>query len=197
VPVDYRVIPATGIKDPLGVWESELNKVGFAITHSKYIVIDPFSDGCVVITGSHNLGFQASYNNDENMAIIKGHRALAEAYAANALDIYDHYAWRWWLSQNPKTAWTSLKPDDTWQNTYFDADSRPTSPELAFWLSASPSGDSLPTPSNLSGNRPQPALDEIATGSNIQARRRMASAKPTRPARKHTISYATGKAHTR
>jgi phosphatidylserine/phosphatidylglycerophosphate/cardiolipin synthase-like enzyme len=35
------------------------------------VVVDPFSDNCVVVTGSHNLGFTASYNNDENMAIIR------------------------------------------------------------------------------------------------------------------------------
>jgi phosphatidylserine/phosphatidylglycerophosphate/cardiolipin synthase-like enzyme len=99
VQADYRVAPATDVKDPIGVWEKELNKAGFAVTHSKFVVINPFSDGCAVVTGSHNLGFQASYNNDENMAIIKGHRPLAEAYAANALDIYDHHGWRWWLAQ--------------------------------------------------------------------------------------------------
>jgi phosphatidylserine/phosphatidylglycerophosphate/cardiolipin synthase-like enzyme len=142
--VDYRVIPAEGIKDPVGVWEKELNSAGFAITHSKFVVIDPFSDGCVVVTGSHNLGYQASYNNDENMAIIKGNRGLAEAYAANAVDIYDHYAWRWWLSKNPATAWTSLQTSDASQNSYFDEQSRPISPELGFGLAASPAADSCP-----------------------------------------------------
>jgi phosphatidylserine/phosphatidylglycerophosphate/cardiolipin synthase-like enzyme len=82
------------------------------------------------VAGSHNLGFQASYNNDENMAIIKGHRPLADAFAANALDIYDHYVWRWWLAQDPTKAWTSLATDDKWPGSYFDADSRPVSPEL-------------------------------------------------------------------
>jgi phosphatidylserine/phosphatidylglycerophosphate/cardiolipin synthase-like enzyme len=163
VPADYRVIPATGITDPVSVWERELNNAGFAVTHSKYVVIDPFSDGCVVITGSHNLGFRASSNNDENLAIVKGHRPLAEAYAANALDIYDHYAWRWWLSTSPKTAWTSLHTDDTWQNSYFDADSRPISPELTFWLAATPSSDALPAPSNVPSDRPMPQVREITS----------------------------------
>ena len=172
VPIDYRVIPALGVSDAVGVWEKELNKVGFAVTHSKYVVIDPFSDGCVVVTGSHNLGYQASYNNDENMAIIKGHRPIAEAYAANALDIYDHYAWRWWLAQDPEKAWTSLKKDDTWQDNYFDADSRAVSPELNFWLSASTAADSLPTPSNAAGNRRQPAIDAILRRGHTNHRRK-------------------------
>jgi phosphatidylserine/phosphatidylglycerophosphate/cardiolipin synthase-like enzyme len=180
VPEDYRVISATGVKDPIGVWEKELNKVGFAVTHSKFIVIDAFSDACVVVTGSHNLGFQASYNNDENLAIIKGHRPLAEAYAANALDIYDHYAWRWWLAKDPASAWTSLKADDSWQGTYFDADGRPRSPELNFWLAASPSADSLPTPSLLPSDHPRPAAQEVR-------QRRTGKPRPpvSPPSRKH------------
>jgi len=198
IPTDYRVIPATGVNDPIGVWEKELNSAGFAVTHSKFVVIDPFSDGCVVVTGSHNLGFQASYNNDENMAIIKGHRPLAEAYAANALDIYDHYAWRWWLAKNPATAWTALKPNDTWQDTYFDADSRPVSPELNFWLVAQPSADALPTPSAVPTDRSQPAVQEImrrGQGGPQPATPPATRGRPGRPVRVKTVSHATGKPH--
>ena len=48
-----------------------------AIIHDKIMVIDAFTDNCVVITGSHNLGYRASYNNDENILIIRGHKELA------------------------------------------------------------------------------------------------------------------------
>lgn len=195
VPVDYRVIPATSVQDPVGVWEKELNKVGFAVTHSKFVVIDPFSDGCVVVTGSHNLGFQASYNNDENMVIIKGHRPLAEAYAANALDIYDHYAWRWWLAQDPTKAWTSLRTDDKWQDTYFDANSRPISPELNFWLTASPSADALPASSNMPADRPQPAVREIMGRRSRRERPPVPPQVNSRPHRVKTVSHATGEPH--
>ena len=100
LPEDYRVIRAQGItaNDAFGQWEKELNQAGHAIIHDKIVVVDPFSDNCVVVTGSHNFGYAASYNNDENMAIIHDHRAIAEAYAAHCLDVYDHYAWRYWLS---------------------------------------------------------------------------------------------------
>lgn len=191
IPSDYRVIPATGIKDPVGIWERELNSAGFAVTHSKFVVIDPFSDSCVVITGSHNLGFQASYNNDENLVVIKGHRPLAEAYAANALDIYDHYAWRWWLAKDPARAWTSLKADDSWQHGYFDGDGRPTSPELGFWLAASPSVDALPTPSAVPSDREQPAVRNVMARPNAPA----PPAPPAKLPRRHrtsTVSHATG-----
>ena len=191
VPADYRVIPATGIKDPVSVWEKELNSAGFAITHSKYVVIDPFSDSCVVVTGSHNLGDQASYNNDENMVIIRGHRPIAEAYAANALDIYDHYAWRWWLAKDPQNTWTSLKPDDSWQNSYFDDNSRPISPELNFWLAASPSADALPTPNAASQARPATAIRKLLQPGAARAAP-AAVASPTKPRRENTVSHATG-----
>jgi phosphatidylserine/phosphatidylglycerophosphate/cardiolipin synthase-like enzyme len=186
VPADYRVIPATGIKDPVAQWETELNSAGYAITHSKYVVIDPFSDSCVVVTGSHNLGDQASYNNDENMVIIKGHRPIAEAYAANALDIYDHYAWRWWLAHDPQHTWTSLKPNDSWQNSYFDQNSRPISPELNFWLAASPSADALPTPNAAPQARPETAVRKLLQPASAGAAR----APRNRPRRESTVSYA-------
>ncbi|PXW57107.1 phospholipase D-like domain-containing protein [Chelatococcus asaccharovorans] len=49
-----------------------------AIIHDKVMVIDPLSDDCTVVFGSHNLGFKASYANDENMVVVSGDRALAE-----------------------------------------------------------------------------------------------------------------------
>ena len=146
LPQDYRVISARGVTDNVGVWEDELNSAGHAVIHDKILVVDPFTDNCVVVTGSHNLGYAASYNNDENMAVIRGHRALAEAYAAHVLDIYDHYAWRYWLEQKKyDAAWTFLTPSDAWQDSYFDASNAVKSAELNFWLSASPSTEALPT----------------------------------------------------
>jgi phosphatidylserine/phosphatidylglycerophosphate/cardiolipin synthase-like enzyme len=196
VPIDYRVIPATGVNDPVGVWEKELNKAGFAVTHSKFVVIDPFTDGCAVVTGSHNDGFQASYNNDENLAIVLENRALAEAYAANALDIYDHYAWRWWLAKDPAAAWTSLKADDTWQDTYFDDRSRPISPELSFWLAALPAADALPAPSTAAAaDRARPAVDEVASRGDGNAGPPPPPPVRGRPARVKTVSHATGETH--
>lgn len=137
---DFRVIPATQVNktDAFGAWEAELNKAGFAIIHDKILVIDPFSDDCVVVTGSHNLGYRASHNNDENMVVVRGHRALAEAYACHVLDVYDHYAWRWWLNQNPEQFGKPLDATDAWQDRYIK-DGKVTSAELQFWLNAEPS----------------------------------------------------------
>ena len=134
---DSRAVPAGAVtaNDAFGAWEGELAKYGFAIIHNKIVVIDPFSDNCTVVTGSHNLGFRASHNNDENMVIIRGHRGLAEAYACHVLDLYDHYAWRFLLKQHPDIFGKPLEGDDTWQERYISGPDL-KSPELRFWLAA-------------------------------------------------------------
>lgn len=136
---DFRAIPAGAIgkDDAFGAWESELRSAGHAIIHDKIVVIDPFSPDCVVITGSHNLGYRASSNNDENFVIVSGHRSLAEAYACHVLDVYDHYAWRYWLQQDPDKFGRPLSNDDTWQERYLK-NGKPTSAEMQFWLNAQP-----------------------------------------------------------
>lgn len=138
---DPTVIAAKAItlKDKPRGWMVELLKAGFAITHDKIVVIDPFSDDCVVATGSHNLGYQASYNNDENLVLIEGNKKLAQAYATHVLDVYDHFSWRWGLAKSGK-----LSPDsylkstpDAWLDWYYDAQGQIKTAQLKFWLQAS------------------------------------------------------------
>ena len=80
--------------DVVGSFESELLTIGKAIIHDKIVVIDPLSPDCTVVMGSHNLGFKASYENDENLLIIRGNQPLAQAYMTHVLDVYDHYRFR-------------------------------------------------------------------------------------------------------
>jgi phosphatidylserine/phosphatidylglycerophosphate/cardiolipin synthase-like enzyme len=136
-PQDSRVIAADALdeKIPAG-WKKELLKAGFAITHDKIVVIDPFADNCVVVTGSHNLGYQASYNNDENLVMIEGNKNLAMAYATHVLDVYDHFSWRWTLNRGTTVdAHLKTKPDD-WLNWYFDAQGNIKTAQLKFWMQA-------------------------------------------------------------
>ncbi|MDP3737500.1 MAG: phospholipase D-like domain-containing protein [Hyphomonadaceae bacterium] len=95
------VIRATALTDreigrDLGDFQlEETLTTGKAIIHDKVLVIDPQDpERCVVAFGSHNLGYKASYSNDENLVIVRGHQALAQAYAVHVLDIYDHYRFR-------------------------------------------------------------------------------------------------------
>ena len=114
-----------GISDQFSYWEKELAKLGHAVIHDKILVIDPFSNKCVVVTGSHNLGFKASYSNDENLCIIRGNCAVAEAYTAHILDVVNHYNWRYKLwddkkkGKSTKASFTDLYETDRWQDKYF------------------------------------------------------------------------------
>ena len=94
-----HIVRATALKGGIGDFEAELLKVGNAVVHDKIVVIDPLSPACVVATGSHNLGFKASYENDENLVIVRGNQALAQAYAVHVMDVYDHYRFRAWQAR--------------------------------------------------------------------------------------------------
>jgi phosphatidylserine/phosphatidylglycerophosphate/cardiolipin synthase-like enzyme len=122
---DAEVIPPVAVKNQFADWLHELLKDprGFAIIHDKIVVIDPFSADSVVIAGSHNLGYASSYNNDENLLIIGGKPALAQAYAAHVLDVYDHYRFRYEVEQKGQDAWSGLSSTPDWQQPFFQAGS--------------------------------------------------------------------------
>ena len=109
---------ALGKDDIVGDFEAELLKVGNAIIHDKILVVDPLSDKGFVALGSHNLGYKASYENDENLLIIRNNSSLVKAYAAHILDVYDHYRFRavqQALSKGGKHPWDGfLSKDDRW-----------------------------------------------------------------------------------
>jgi phosphatidylserine/phosphatidylglycerophosphate/cardiolipin synthase-like enzyme len=123
-------IRAAALAGGVGDFEPELLSAGFAIIHDKIVVIDPFSDDCVVVTGSHNLGYKASYCNDDNLLIIQGEKALAQAYAVHVLDVYEHYRFRAVQEQRQRDAMLAghaappapdegfLSAVDTWQDDY-------------------------------------------------------------------------------
>jgi phosphatidylserine/phosphatidylglycerophosphate/cardiolipin synthase-like enzyme len=116
-----------GVDDPFAYWEEELAQLGHAVIHDKVVVIDPFSDRPVVVNGSHNLGYKASYSNDENMCIARGNARLAESFTAHVLDVVNHYNWRYkrhpqGLKEGPQAAqqqWRGLDKTDGWQDKYF------------------------------------------------------------------------------
>jgi len=124
---DTNVMPAG--------WIKEILNAGFAIIHDKVMVIDPFSKNCKVITGSHNLGHRASYNNDENLVIIEGNRKLALAYATHVLDIYDHFNYRIYYKKIGKGTDQFLETDpNAFLKKYFDSQGNPFSAQLRFWM---------------------------------------------------------------
>lgn len=136
---DPRVFGAEAFdsKVPDG-WKKEILKAGFAIIHDKIVVIDPFEDDCVVATGSHNLGHKASFDNDENLLIVRGNRKLAMAYATHVLDVYDHFSARYWFKRlgGQKDALELQSKPELWLGKYYDAKGRVKNPQLKFWMNA-------------------------------------------------------------
>ena len=142
-------ISATAIATPVGDLHPELLSAGHAIIHDKIIVIDPLDpEACTVITGSHNLGFKASYTNDENLLIIRGNQQLAIAYAVHVIDVYEHYLTRAKIEQTARDRALAgqppppasvghgfLKTDDSWEDRYFPT---PPASSLSYFLGAAP-----------------------------------------------------------
>ncbi|MDQ6827434.1 MAG: phospholipase D-like domain-containing protein [Gemmatimonadota bacterium] len=93
---NVHVVRATAMmkNDLIGDFERELLTAGKAIIHDKIVVVDPLSDNGFVAMGSHNMGYKASYENDENMLIIRRNKTLVQAYAVHVMDVYEHYRFR-------------------------------------------------------------------------------------------------------
>src|ERR1700733_8126015 len=128
----YESMVPKNIKDTFHDWATEILGQGVHI-HSKVIVLDPFGDDPVVMTGSHNLGFKASSKNDDNLMIIQGNRPLAVAYASNIIAIYQAYRWNAYVEehrQDPKV-WHGLVDADAWQASHLTGDELA---ETKFWL---------------------------------------------------------------
>ncbi|WP_188263122.1 phospholipase D-like domain-containing protein [Azospirillum tabaci] len=121
---NLSIVRASRIEDNdiRGDFKVEPPPPGHAIIHDKILVVDPLSDDCAVVLGSHNLGYKASYANDENMVIVEGHRALAEAYMVHVLDVFEHYRFRAYameLAAQGKTVRAGyLQTSDRWQDGY-------------------------------------------------------------------------------
>jgi phosphatidylserine/phosphatidylglycerophosphate/cardiolipin synthase-like enzyme len=177
------LLPAGVSKDDQPSWaELEFNvkeMLGaglMAIVHSKTIVLDPFSDNCVVITGSHNFSVSASEKNDENLVIVRGNKKLAQAYALHVNGAYDHYSWRAYLASggDPDQIY---KPLDGWKPGGSRAQ------ELEFWMNEpiSPQSTTAVTPPR----KPEPAAARGGASKPAQkrapAKRKPAAQKGSKP----------------
>jgi len=132
----YDSMVPKNIKDAFFNWQTEILGQGVHV-HSKVIVLDPFGDHPVVITGSHNLGYKASHANDDNMMVVENNPRLAAAYAANIIAIYQTYRWNAYVEahrQDPHV-WHGLVDNADWQAGYLKDDQLA---ELKFWLGTKP-----------------------------------------------------------
>lgn len=138
--VDLDIVQPQGIKTPFAGWAANvtrdqfLKNVGFAIVHSKLIVVDPFTNP-VVVTGSHNFSSAASGKNDENFLIVRGNGTLAREYAAHILGVYQHYRWLTYVNDKQKKGEDprgSLNESDSWQTWHLRGAAKR---EIEFWVS--------------------------------------------------------------
>lgn len=125
------LVPAAITKD-YGDWEKELMGASSVMVHSKVIVLDPFGDTPIVMTGSHNMGYKASHSNDDNLVVLKGNGGLAGAYAANIVAIFQEYRWRDYVASYQSGGWKGLQDDDAWQAGHLTREAV----DMLFWVPA-------------------------------------------------------------
>lgn len=133
---DFGVVLPAAIDEATSWFRREMKQLPgtFAMVHSKVVLIDPFGDHPVLLTGSHNLGPKASVTNDENLLLIRDAPGLAAAYAANIMAIYNQYRWRFRRQIQPKNKrWKGLVDAATWQNGYLKPGSAALR-EIDFWV---------------------------------------------------------------
>jgi phosphatidylserine/phosphatidylglycerophosphate/cardiolipin synthase-like enzyme len=158
--LSHDVLVPHNIKTQFGQWEKELLGASMVNIHSKVIVLDPFGDNPVVMTGSHNLGFKASNANDDNLVIVEGNAPLAAAYAINIIAIYQTYRWNGYVEahrQDPRV-WHGLVDNDQWQGNYLKGDRLN---ELRFW---SGDGDGTAPPDRAISSVATPRVRAIPAG---------------------------------
>lgn len=127
---DLNIVLPGSIDSPFDYWMAELGKKSVTI-HSKVILIDPFSENPVLMTGSHNMGNKASRSNDDNLNIIIGNKGLARAYAIHMASVYHHYRWRFYrAADNGKPKWSGNIKSDAWQQWYANGEKLK---EINFW----------------------------------------------------------------
>jgi phosphatidylserine/phosphatidylglycerophosphate/cardiolipin synthase-like enzyme len=122
-------------------WFKSTFQFNMVMIHSKVVVIDPFGEKPVVMTGSHNMGPKASLSNDDNLVIIEGASGLATEYAVYIMNVYGHYKSmfnQYLQAQGASKKDRQLSPqydgnddNDQWQVRYL---APPNLREIQFWL---------------------------------------------------------------
>jgi hypothetical protein len=151
-------------KDAFGIAGLHANAVSQPIG-TRLIVIDPFGERPIVITGSHTFTRRASADNEEDLLIIEGHRGLAQACAVHIKGLIDHYAFRARLGKSRVRTTLVLRPDDSWLKSYM---TEVRQRELGFWLGTlsappSPRGAKVPRGRATASTAPKTTASRPAT----------------------------------
>jgi phosphatidylserine/phosphatidylglycerophosphate/cardiolipin synthase-like enzyme len=186
-PVSTAAITPHAITESTKTWFHQEFGFSLVMIHSKVIIVDPFGDNPVVMTGSHNMGPKASAMNDDNLVIIRNAPGLAQEYAVNILGVYGHYKWLYnaWVQGGggaAPAAKGTKKPPVPVNPTYdgnLDSDA---------WQQWGEKGQNLQELQFLMGETLTQTADIPAPGNQPQASttsaQQMARAKKTSPAKK-------------
>jgi hypothetical protein len=126
------VVPASALHQAFANYLAETLQAPdtHAVIHNKDLVIDPLHPDLSkvkVVKTCHNMGYKASYQNDENMPIFTGSRSLALAMMANIFYITSEFRFNWACNQTGahQQILGFLEVTDSWQDKYYVAGSTP------------------------------------------------------------------------
>ncbi len=86
-------IPAGGF----GQWVKEVTLTAnrhVRYVHTKVLLIDPFGNDPVVVSGSANFSIASTTANDENMLVTRGDQRVADIYLNEFMRLFTHYEFR-------------------------------------------------------------------------------------------------------
>lgn len=121
------IISASALENGLEDWVKEMLKLtdAHAVTHAKFVAVDPWGPNPVLIgAASDNMGMRAAINNDELFLVIRGNRALVQAYAVFAMGINSHFLWRYLVKTGQSTFTGELANDTSWQGRFLKGKTR-------------------------------------------------------------------------
>jgi len=91
--------------------------------HTKYLVIDPFGDNPVVISGSANFSDASTKNNDENMLVILRDKRVVDIYLGEFMRLWRHHRFRYIENKLAEEG-----TDDGYEPNYLDPTPKWTEP---------------------------------------------------------------------
>ena len=95
--------------------------------HTKFMLVNPLSNDPIVITGSANFSTASTLSNDENMLVIRGNKRVADVYLGEYMRLWNHYAFREWLTRpaaERAQGFKHLDINNQWWRGYFGNNAR-------------------------------------------------------------------------
>ncbi len=93
--------------------------------HTKIMAIDVLTEDPLVFTGSANFSPDSLLDNDENMLLIRGDRAVADIYLTEFFRLFNHFYFRYVAQETAKRGQGDpnrivfLEPDDRWTDASY------------------------------------------------------------------------------